>query len=329
MKKFFAIACAIVLATACDDGDISFNEFNLEPGDAVNCPESNIYYRVDGTQAYILELSPSNLIPETNDNGQFIVREVNLAAGDLIYRAYSSDVPAGAGSFFCSDIPPTSPNVTEQWEGTGTITIFTDDNVNTDGKLTGYSHTITLQNVTFTRGESSIVVQNRTFGDIVTTLGIGFNFTTTEQTSVQGCDENGLVYRISGREAIVMDFPANVFDNTDGDINIIDLASAEDAFELYLEYYSGNATESNICSIIDPISPVVQQRWRASAGSVIVETTESDVTPGTFNHKIWLKNIVFTQTDSNQSVRLTDLLTLEARNALPANGLFIGTYVTN
>jgi hypothetical protein len=329
MKKFFALACALVLVAACDDGDISFNEFNLEPGDAVNCTGSNIYYRVDGTQAYILELAPSNLIPETGENGEFIVREVTLSSGDLIYRAYSSDIPTQAGSFFCTDIPPTSPNITEEWNATGTIAIFSDKNTNTNGELIGYTHTITLQDVTFTQGESTIVVQDRTFGNITTGTGISFNFTTSEETPVLGCDENELLYRISGREALVIDFPAGVFDNTSGSIDNIDLASAEDEFEMYLEYYSGNASESNICSLIDPISPVVEQRWRASAGNVIIETTESDVTPGTFNHKIWLKNVVLTQTDTNQSINLAELLTDEERQDQDDNGVFIGTYVTN
>ena len=334
MKKIFACMATILLLTftGCDDGDITFNDFNFSSTTAIqHCNETNIYYKIEGTEVMILELSPSVLYNIANDEPTEIA--LGNSGNTIIYRNYSGDVNS---SVVCNgSTNPGDPVIVEEWTGEGTISIQTDKITNEDGKLTDYSHKITLNQITFTNGESTIIINDNLFGSYETQT-VNFNYGGEENPSVQACNEDisDRLYKISGTEVMIFNLQEGFIENANGEAIIpfpIEDAELAEAFEILYEKYDGSVTNSVVCSDNRPVTPVIQQRWRVVEGDLIVTTTENEAEPGTFFHEIKLKDIVFSRSDVNsgETFEVYEMLDAEIRQeALDNGGFILGTYIT-
>lgn len=337
MKKILALTALLILALGCDDGDISFKSFNFSNVTTVStCEENNLYYKINGTEALILEISPAelyNIESELDDNEERIPREITISAGGankITYRNY--DGAANANNLICntSGLPVTSPNVIEEWTGDGTILIETIKDY-TNGKLTGYTHTITLKEITYNNGDEDIRIVDNPFGSINRAIGFNFNYGNEEEPGVLSCDNaaEDRLYKTSGNDVLILNFPANTFVNEAGELPVIEFSAEEEDYELLFKVYSGTANSLLVCDLDTTID--INQRWRASSGTCIIVTAESEVTPGEFRHEIRLKDVEFTRTDvtSGETFTLYEVLSVENADDAEENGGFLlGTYVT-
>ncbi|MCW9036388.1 hypothetical protein [Altibacter sp.] len=124
MNKIVALGLLMVTClTSCDDGDVIVTTFNFEDANLQLCgePGSYVFFKINSSTAESLSLQLSTtetlfLESETID--------FNLDASNVVnYRTYSEAITS---SYFCSNVPPTSPTVTIEYLATsGVATLIT------------------------------------------------------------------------------------------------------------------------------------------------------------------------------------------------------------
>ncbi|TBW25753.1 hypothetical protein [Gramella sp. KN1008] len=124
-----------LLFSACDDGDIIVTSFDFEDSSLKFCsgPNKNVIYAINNNDVYesiSLEFSNNNQL-DVDEDGNIIPPDEDQVSFPLsgsnrvVYRIYDSEVP---NDYFCNVVPPSSPDVIEEWvSGTGgTVIINTD-----------------------------------------------------------------------------------------------------------------------------------------------------------------------------------------------------------
>jgi hypothetical protein len=314
MKKITGLLAALILLTACDDGDMTFRSFNFTDDNPEQCSGDNntLYFKRNGTEVLIFEIADINL-PNvaTGDEGPAII-DVSL-----LYRNYNGNVALTA---LCSEIPPLNPSVTEEWQGEGRLVITTSpvyDNDDEDGvdRVVQYNHQITLQSATFANNGEEVTISNVNLGTIEKPLGFNFDFLVepTEQVLLEGCNPTGPFYRLSGSEALVLTLEAQYVNAGVGTVNV-PMQPTTDGNNLLLRVFSGTIGESSICDITPPVSPFETQRWNAALGEVRIVTTQNN---NTLTHTVYLENVIF---DDESSTAVYQVL--------PATGFLIGSFNT-
>ncbi|MGX1929463.1 hypothetical protein [Flagellimonas sp. 2504JD4-2] len=170
MRKFFIpilLTCALL---SCSDGDlqvetIDFNDVTLEFCTDPVTNSSNILFKINATEALILDLQSGVL--NNGVVGETVTTESAIPGqSSLTYRNFSDNVTS---TYFCSDIPPATPTVSQEIEAQdGIVTIVTV--ADTDG--TNFVHTITLSGVSFV-AENGERITNLTideFGEVTTAV---------------------------------------------------------------------------------------------------------------------------------------------------------------
>ena len=300
MKKILALFLLLTLA-ACDDGDMSFDTFNFGNSAPSRCGDSNIYFKINGTEVLILNIPPANLanIPSETElvDGQleYQPRIISLSGtNSIIYRNYDGAV-TGQSNLFCTDIPAASPSVLQEWQGSGTLGIATAPVINTETqRITGYRHTVILLDVSFNRDGETVRIIDSNFGSITTPLGYTFDFGSEQDEApipIYEC-ENGLVFNRRGQEALVLDFGPENFPTQEGTFNPINLETdTENTIRLYV--YSGTITNNNICSNQPVVTPTLTAIWRATQGQVEI-TSIADTNSATgYRYQIRFYDIEF------------------------------------
>ncbi|MES2487163.1 MAG: hypothetical protein V4581_14600 [Bacteroidota bacterium] len=293
MKKIFGLAAALVLLAGCDDGEMTFNTFDFTDADVVLCnTDSNIRFKINdnGTEVLILDIDIASVLVNA-ETPVDVPREVNVSGTNLIYRNYDGNVST---TTLCSTIPPVSPSVIDEWLGDGVLQIITRKVYDPDDitHLTGYSHQITLKNVTFTKVGSNeqVVITDNNYGVILRNLNFEFDFETTVSplAELTPCNNNatGPFYRLNGTEALVLSLDPAIINSTDTTIPIlIDLSDSQDDNDLVLRVYSSSVFDTNICSVNPPITPTEKERWEAYDGQIKIVTTQSG---STYTHTVHL-----------------------------------------
>lgn len=325
MKKIFGLIAALALMTGCDDGDMSFKTFDFSTITATPCTGENIdgylYYKVNGNEVLILSI-PEGLLINTSTldpvTGQHVPRTINItptSATKITYREYNK-----TGVSVCQ--PKLEDLVVEEWNGTGTISVVTTPRINSSEKITGYSHTITLQNITFKKGDESVTINNNLFGAVLIDYGFTFDFipTGSESPNVQSCNDNaGLLVTLKGNNGLelILANPSSAFKNEIGTVSIpVDEANNRILFTVY----DNPVTLLRICEPGGSTlpNPVQGKRWIATAGTIEVKTTQ---TAGIYSHAVHLKGITFSNRDIiGEAFLLNDVATVTTE------GYFFGNY---
>jgi hypothetical protein len=110
MRKLFFIFIIFSLLFSCNDGEIIVTDFNFETSNLNNCggPGAYIFYNINNS----LSAESISLILETSDILFF-------ESGTVEYVGDITD------SYFCSNIPPTSPGVSIEYLGASGIALLT------------------------------------------------------------------------------------------------------------------------------------------------------------------------------------------------------------
>lgn len=151
MKYFFRLLSAVLLIVtySCNDGDVFVTELSFDEVDIQRCTGASnlVFYKIktDSPQSISFSIDPANesYLTEIVDGGQ---TSSISSSRPFYFRQYDGDPSA----LFCADVPPSTPNITNEFISTNgeanfTTTADIDDNdgipaenedINGDGDLT-------------------------------------------------------------------------------------------------------------------------------------------------------------------------------------------------
>jgi len=131
MRNYFYILFLFIGFSSCNDGDIIINNFEFENNNLSSCgkeEKAKVLFIINNANVFeTISLQASN--PSfsslarvlTVDNTRVIGFDLS-ANNRLIYRTYNGSVP---DTYFCSDIPPSTPQVNEEFISVGGKVVIT------------------------------------------------------------------------------------------------------------------------------------------------------------------------------------------------------------
>ncbi|PBJ12412.1 hypothetical protein [Flavobacterium sp. ACN6] len=311
MKKYAALLLFAFLLNGCDDGDLIVETIDFESvTDSQACdPLTNtLIYKLKAQEALLLQLPQDKII---NDNGyyEYPIDAKGNGLYRVVYRAYDGTVTAAN---ICGAIPPSTPKVMEEWIATdGIITIQSTQidkkNANDDGtRITGYEHSIIINNVTFAKPSGDQTQAKYVFGT--------YNTTVTPATLTFRTNTSGLAYSCSNVKRIfnyntsfylsIEDIDPALLVNTVTPSNeprrSAITTTMNKVFYKTAKAETGIFTEDNICTPTSS-SPVVEQTWTGQIGAGdkgIIEVTTTLVGT-TYTHTIVLKSVALERGNSS------------------------------
>ena len=297
MKKYTCLLLFALLLNGCDDGDLTVETFDFDDVTATSCPNSEtnvLIYKLKGQESLLLQIPKINLKNEITGTGA--PQEFNIDNGSfkLAYRAYDGPVTTAN---ICDAIRPVSPNVTNEWFATGgTIIITTNANYTTNAtdnstRITGYTHNIRLNNVTYSKPSGIQIGPSFTFGDFTTALDETETLSLVFDESALQCSTSKQVYNINGSESLTIDNPdPTLIVNTPtapGAPRIGNINAATNKV-IFKVYSNGTITNDYFCGANTPSSPTVRETWIAESGTIQVETSTLG---SSFKHIITFKDV--------------------------------------
>lgn len=128
------------------------------------------------------------------------------------------------------------------------------------------------------------------------------------EVSTQSCSTNEILYKLKEKEALLLQIPLSSFTNTitTDSPKSIDIDNSN--YRVVYRFYNGTVATENICSIIPPANPIVNDQWSATSGKIQITTTavkSSNTTNNStritgYNHSIIFKNITFAKNNGTQ-----------------------------
>lgn len=111
---------------------------------------------------------------------------------------------------------------------------------------------------------------------------IVFNAFNFDAAAVRTCNNTNLIFKVNGREALIINIPSSSFVNSIGTVSIPINSSNEVIYRLY----DGTISENAICATISPATPIVREEWHAVGGTLDIITTSVTETDDAGNEKI-------------------------------------------
>ncbi|MFX0558304.1 hypothetical protein ACOCEA_15995 [Maribacter sp. CXY002] len=167
MKKYVLFASCLMLFS-CNDGDLQIETLDfdsiktIKSCSAISVSSANVLFKINNDEALIIEL-PNGVI-KNEATIEDIISQVPAAA-KITYRIFSDNVTE---SYFCDDVPPVTPIVTEEITAEdGQVFITT---VEIDANT--YEHTIRLSGISLVTGNDNRItdLQINEFGTVTTSL---------------------------------------------------------------------------------------------------------------------------------------------------------------
>jgi hypothetical protein len=121
------------------------------------------------------------------------------------------------------------------------------------------------------------------------------------EVSTQSCPANDLLFKLNDKESLILNIPSTTFTNnpTDPDTPIsLDINATN---QVVYRFYEGKVATANVCDLIPPATPNVNNQWKATSGIIQIaitdikkldETNNSTRITG-YNNNIIFKNITF------------------------------------
>ncbi|OMQ13461.1 hypothetical protein [[Flexibacter] sp. ATCC 35103] len=126
-----------------------------------------------------------------------------------------------------------------------------------------------------------------------------------DDTSIvsQSCDPltNNLIYRLKSQESLLIQLPNDKIINDPTPTNTPLIYNIDNTtYRVVYRAYDGTVATANICGAIPPTSPKVTEEWQATAGQIVIVTTQQATTADDgstkitgYAHNISFKNITF------------------------------------
>jgi hypothetical protein len=296
MKKYTSILLFALLFSSCDDGDLIVETFNFEEVSIAQCQISEdipLLYKIKDQESLLLQLSKDDIRNELTLPDQPRIITVDNTTRKLLYRTYDGPITV---SNICDLIRPATPNILTEWfaaEGKIQITTkpsYTVNEAQNSSRITGYTHSIEVQNVTYSKPGVQVGPQF-IFGDFTTqllpteTLNLVFNEAASQ------CPDTQKIYNARGSESFTIDNPElNLIVNTPtlpGAPRVVNIGTTNNKVTFRV-YNSSTIPDGYFCTTPVPTSPSVRETWTAEGGTIEVETSTLG---GNFKHIIKFKNV--------------------------------------
>lgn len=171
MNKFIFLLL-LILFSACDDGDLQietldFDSVTIQNCDVITVDVSNVLFKLNTTEALILELPAGSIKNEISDQVTPTPLTVSSSGTTKItYRTFSDNI---SNSYFCSDIPITIPTVVEEIVAESGEVYITSV-LNADGVT--YEHTIEFSEISLVTSKDTRItdLSINNFGTVTTIL---------------------------------------------------------------------------------------------------------------------------------------------------------------
>ncbi|PCI04797.1 MAG: hypothetical protein COB81_02585 [Flavobacteriaceae bacterium] len=158
MRKVLLLLSVFVLFS-CNDGNFEVPSMEFETSIS-ECGDL-LLYRLNSSKTEAIAISLSEDSFPTEETETIISLSNSITVTYLIF-----DAKVGT-SYFCNDIPPTTPKVLQNYTATnGNIVITTTAITDADDILTGYSHSIILTDLILDNGNEKIGFETFDFGDL-------------------------------------------------------------------------------------------------------------------------------------------------------------------
>lgn len=155
------------LFAACSDGDLQIETIDFDSATVQFCESkatisTSIFFKLNDDEALILDLQSGVLKNEASDG---TLSSAVPGQSQITYRIFSDAV---SKAYFCGDIPPSTPIVTEEIEASAGEVLITTIQSATDS--TAYEHTIELSGISLVNdnGERITNLTISEFGTITT-----------------------------------------------------------------------------------------------------------------------------------------------------------------
>lgn len=298
MKKIVGLLLATATLTACNDGDLVFENLNFDGKQIQKCEDNELYFKTNNNELLLVDFS-NNF---NGINGSVLdtlapldVRQ-NLQTSSttkIYYRTYDAPVVIGT---ICSVLAPANPKVTSEFTSLAGGKVFytrtmvptvTESSVNVN-----YNYTINFENITLTNGTSEIKYATLPYGSYVyDTSKLSFNFT----NNFINCD-HVLVGR-TNNEILQIQLGENFEFPTTNQTQTISLNNTN-----LLSYFVFSKTftvdQENECDF--PTVPI-KENWQVSNGSLQIDTTTITNVTGTitgYRHDLKLIQAQFKKDES-------------------------------
>jgi hypothetical protein len=120
MKKIGFLAI-LSLLLACDDGEFNIPSFDFDGLTIKNCGNT-VFNKItsSGTESLILQIDVNNADDELFKNSidSVMVTVSPSASNTMYYRIFNGSITS---DYFCQEVPPSTPLVTSEWFGEGTL----------------------------------------------------------------------------------------------------------------------------------------------------------------------------------------------------------------
>ncbi|WP_372747011.1 hypothetical protein [Lutibacter sp.] len=155
MKKILTLFLIITLFS-CNDGDLDVPSFDFE--DTVNSCGEYVLYVENSSGTEVLAITLTNGELGTTVGEESYDTSTSLL---VVYRIFDDEI---SSSYFCQDIPPTTPEVISSLDAeSATINIVTTEIIE-DSVVTGYSYEISISDLLFMDGDDRIYYESLDFG---------------------------------------------------------------------------------------------------------------------------------------------------------------------
>ncbi|MCD0469098.1 hypothetical protein [Flavobacterium sp. JAS] len=304
MKKYACLLLFALLLNGCDDGDLTVDSIDFDKVTATSCDTTNtLLYKLKDRESLLLQLAPNSLINNPTPEGLPVTYDIkDDSQYRVVYRAYDGTV--GVPNI-CGIIPPKTPNVIEEWLGTGgkieiTTTQITSAPSEVDGstRVTGYNHNIVFKNITFSKPSGPQVEQEYIFGDYkITITPTPLTFAKPEEAGE--CPLLNQVYNYNAAFYIMLqNFDQSLFKNeaTPAGQPRIGTISATQNNVVYRTLTGVALNKDYFCQAIAPTNPAVKETWNGSSGTVEVTT---QIAGTIVQHTIVIKNVTLVKGNSS------------------------------
>lgn len=116
MKKIVILLSIFSLLFSCDDGDFDVPGFNFDDQVIQNCGDL-VLFKINESESLVFRINESN-VNNAFFNQELIDRVFDL--NNISYRIYSDNITS---DFFCNDIPPSTPILSNEWTGSGSLVV--------------------------------------------------------------------------------------------------------------------------------------------------------------------------------------------------------------
>lgn len=302
MKKIVGLLLVTISLTACNDGDLVFENLNFDGKQIQKCPDNELYFKTNDTELLLVDFSttfngvPGSVLDTLAPLGE-MQDLLTSNTTKIYYRTYDAPISANA---ICSVLAPANPKVTAEYTSlpggkifyTRLITpVVTETAVNVN-----YTYTINFENITLSNGTSEIKYTTFPYGSYAyDTSRMNFNFT----NGFINCD-NVLIGKTS-TEVVQIQFPSDFIFPTSNQTQTISLSDTN-LLRYFVFRNPFTVDEDNECEL--PTEPI-KEDWQVTNGSLQIETTAVINAAGTvtgYRHNLKILQAQFMKDETTFSI---------------------------